>query len=204
MLDSNDISNMGKSDSMKKSIIDFETAIRQSGIDPEQGLGTDLFLLVSSLTPIINVDLFITDDKRRLLLSWRDDRYCGTGWHIPGGCLRFKEKLEDRIQLTAKTEIGCEVEFSSVPIAVSENIANDYLTVVENHNVRAHFISMLYKCRCLDPEKIVNCDGEHIVGHLKWFDELPKDYLELQGYYKDTIRAWFKHKQNTKCRRKAI
>ena len=99
--------------------------------------------MVSSMTPIVNVDLFITDEKGRLLLSWRDDRYCGQGWHIPGGCLRFKEKLEDRIKQTAIKELGTEVTYDNIPMAVLENIANDYKTVVENNNVRSHFLSVL-------------------------------------------------------------
>ena len=33
------------------------------GIKPEEGLGEELFLLVSSLVPIVNVDLLVYNDK---------------------------------------------------------------------------------------------------------------------------------------------
>ncbi len=176
----------------------FWNSIREAGIKPEDGLGTDLFNFVSALTPIINVDLFITDDKNRLLLSWRDDKYCGKGWHIPGGCLRFKEKLDDRISKTAFSEIGTNVVYDSHPMEVSENIANDYRTVVENRNIRAHFISILYKCKVDNMNQIKNCDGEHVVGHLKWFDHLPEDFIDIQYYYIPVIEKWFEEKSELK------
>ncbi|ADL33860.1 NUDIX domain-containing protein [Butyrivibrio proteoclasticus B316] len=180
-------------DELKKSIKLLERTMRESGVDPEKGLGTELFLMVSSMTPIVNVDLFITDEKGRLLLSWRDDRYCGQGWHIPGGCLRFKEKLEDRIKQTAIKELGTEVTYDNIPMAVLENIANDYKTVVENNNVRSHFLSVLYKCKCNDVNKIIDCDGKREVGHLKWFGHLPEDFIDIQYYYKPVITDWFNY-----------
>ena len=64
--------------------------ISLDGIHPEQGLGEELFLTVSSLVPIVNVDLLVYNDKGQFLLTKRDDPYCGRGWHVPGGCIRFK------------------------------------------------------------------------------------------------------------------
>jgi hypothetical protein len=49
------------------------------------GLPEELFLFVSRITPLINVDLLIQDDGRRTLLTWRSDRFFGPGWHVPGG-----------------------------------------------------------------------------------------------------------------------
>ncbi len=172
-------------------IDNLKQAMKEQNIDPKKALGTDLFLLTSSLTPIVNVDLFVVNDDNRILLSWRDDRYCGRGWHIPGGCLRFKEKLEERIQKTAISELGSEVFFDKQPMEVLENIATDYTTVVVNEDARAHFISILYKCRVEDVSKITNCDGEHVVGHLKWFDYLPEDFIGIQNYYVPVIEEWF-------------
>ncbi len=189
-MDSKDVC-LQKGLDLSDSINKLKISIRDNNIDPKKGLGTELFLMTSSLTPIINVDLFVVDSRNRILLSWRDDQYCGTGWHIPGGCLRFKEKLEERIQKTAFSELGTEVSFEAPPMAVLENIANDYRTVVENDDIRAHFISLLYKCRVDDADKIINCDGKHVVGHLKWFEYLPEDFIDIQYYYRPIIKEWF-------------
>ena len=56
------------------------------------------FFLVSSFVPIVNIDLFVTNNNREVLFSWRSDLHHGKGWHIPGGCVRLKETLLDRVE----------------------------------------------------------------------------------------------------------
>ena len=84
-------------------------------LDPRGGLPEELFLFISRLVPMINVDLFISDDQGRVLLTWRDDAIFGAGWHIPGGMIRYKETAEDRIHATALEELGAEVAFEGPP-----------------------------------------------------------------------------------------
>ena len=48
----------------------------------------------------------IKDENERTLLSWRDDQFTGSGWHVPGGIVRFKETMEARLGKVAETEIG--------------------------------------------------------------------------------------------------
>ncbi|MDR2604028.1 MAG: hypothetical protein LBC55_01570, partial [Desulfovibrio sp.] len=63
-------------------------------------------MFTSSITPMLNVDLLVRDDAGRILLSWRDDALCGTGWHVPGGVVRFQETLAERVRKTALQELG--------------------------------------------------------------------------------------------------
>lgn len=173
------------SNKIDEAIHSLREAMREEGIDSTVALGTELFLFISSLTLIINIDLLVSDEKGRILLAWRDDRYCGTGWHIPGGVVRFKETLDDRVHKTAVTELRTDVDYDPKPIVVLENIANDKRTVKFNENIRGHFISLLYKATVTDEDKIQYLDNEKVVGHLKWFDHLPEDFLDLQWYYRD-------------------
>lgn len=179
---------------MKDEIYLFRQKMKQEHINPENGLGTDLFLMVSSMTPIVNIDMFITNAAGRVLLGWRDDRHCGQGWHIPGGCVRFKETLDRRIHLTALNELGSDVHYDPRPLLVRENIATDDMTVLENHNERAHFISLLYQCSLDDETLLKNCDGATLVGHLKWFDKLPENFIDIQYYYRPFLTTWFERK----------
>jgi colanic acid biosynthesis protein WcaH len=55
-------------------------------------------------------------------LTWRDDGYCNPGWHIPGGIIRFKETIATRIKVVARYELGAEVDFDPVPLAINEVI----------------------------------------------------------------------------------
>ena len=54
-------------------ILELQQELQKENINPCNGLPEDLFLFSTTLAPVANVDLFITDTKRRVLLSWRDD-----------------------------------------------------------------------------------------------------------------------------------
>jgi colanic acid biosynthesis protein WcaH len=108
--------------------------------DPRRGLPEELFLFVSGLVPIINVDLLIRDDAERILLTWRDDRHYGAGWHVPGGIIRFGEPAEDRLRITAARELGAEIDFDPAPLAVEQFLHPEW-------KQRGHFVTLLYRCR---------------------------------------------------------
>src|SRR5689334_24697930 len=84
--------------------------------DPRQGLPEELFLFVSRITPLINVDLLIHDDQSRTLLTWRDDEFYGAGWHVPGGIIRFKESVATRVHACAREELGAEIAYDEAPV----------------------------------------------------------------------------------------
>src|SRR5436305_7642155 len=89
---------------------------------PAGGLPEEFFLFLSRYTPLINVDLLIQDDRRRTLLTWRQDERYGAGWHVPGGIIRYKETAEARIRATAQRELGAEVEWDPDPIAIEQSM----------------------------------------------------------------------------------
>ena len=76
--------------------------LRRAEIDTDNGMPEELFLLVSSLVPLSNVDLLVVDQQGRLLLSRRNDPFYEKNWHIPGGCMRFNEDFAHRVQETAR------------------------------------------------------------------------------------------------------
>jgi colanic acid biosynthesis protein WcaH len=149
--------------------------------DPSNGLPEELFYYISKTTPLINVDLLIKDEKNRTLLSWRDDPYCGKGWHIPGGIIRVKEKFETRIKIVAKNEIGIPLEYNPIPIAVNELIDPEC-------EIRGHFISFLFQCflsSSFVPENKGRCISD--AGYLKWHEGCPPDILK---YHEKIYRSF--------------
>lgn len=144
---------------------------------PSVGLPEEIFYFISRITPMINVDLLIKDENGRTLLSWRDDEYCGKGWHIPGGIIRFKEKIENRIQKVAETEIRTKIKFDPVPLAINQ--------LILKQKTRGHFISVLYKCFLSENFIIKNKNlSEKNPGYLKWHDSCQKDLLKFHKIYK--------------------
>jgi len=148
--------------------------------DPSSGLPEELFLFISRLTPMVNVDLLIKDENGRTLLSWRDDSFAGAGWHLPGGIVRFKEKLEERVLKVAETEIGTVVEFDPVPVAINQ--------VICDHDTRGHFVSILYKC-FLSSKFIPTNTGltNTDKGYLVWHDSCPENMVEVHEMYRKYI-----------------
>lgn len=149
--------------------------------DPSQGLPDDVFYYVSRVTPMVNVDLLVKDERGRTLLAWRDDPLAGKGWHIPGGIIRFRETMATRVRQVAATEIGAPVAFDPVPLAINEIIHPERAT-------RGHFISILYRCRlpgAFVPEN--RGRSRRDAGFLQWHDACPADLLALQEIYRTFI-----------------
>uniref|UniRef100_A0A7V3N4T5 NUDIX hydrolase n=1 Tax=candidate division CPR3 bacterium TaxID=2268181 RepID=A0A7V3N4T5_UNCC3 len=151
--------------------------------DPRKGLPEEVFLLISRLTPMVNVDLLIKDTLDRTLLTWREDDYFGSGWHIPGGIVRFKELIADRIKIVAKEELGMEVEFDPQPLAINE-------VIHPTRKDRGHFISLLFRCYPItqpDEAKRYNF-GKPEAGQWKWHSTCPDDILPVHEMYRKNIK----------------
>lgn len=147
--------------------------------NPSAGLPEDLFLLITRLTPMVNVDLLIKNSQKHTLLTWRDDKFFPPGWHVPGGIIRYKERAEDRIRAVAANELGAEVSFAPVPLAVNQ-------VILDRQRNRAHFISLLYQCSLttpLDPRR--ECQGDTpAAGQWAWHATCPTDLIEVHRMYR--------------------
>ncbi len=64
-------------ENVNRVIKELKKAMSLDGVDPTKGLPDELFVFSTTLVPIVNIDLFITNNRHQLLLSWRDDIYHG-------------------------------------------------------------------------------------------------------------------------------
>ena len=149
------------------------------------GLPDDIFYLVSRLTPMINVDLLVVNERNEKLLTWREDQFYGPGWHIPGGIIRFKELAETRILKVAELELRTTVSFEPMPLAIRE-IMNP------NRDIRGHFISMVYKCKLTGSLIRANeaLSSNLLNGQWRWFASMPsgmiKPHLQFEELFNTT------------------
>lgn len=150
--------------------------------DPKVGLPQEVFYFVSRLTPMINVDLLIKNKLGQSLLTWREDQFYGPGWHIPGGIIRFKESIEDRICKVALTELGCKVRFAPEPINVRS-------LVNKERDIRGHFISLLYLCELESaPDQKRIFDGASPKGgQWAWHDGAPENLIKPHEFFRNFI-----------------
>jgi ADP-ribose pyrophosphatase YjhB (NUDIX family) len=162
---------------------DHFSAILQAVGDAKRGLTKPIFLFVSQLTPMVNVDLLIKNAHGQTLLTWREDEFYGPGWHVPGGVIRFKELVETRIKEVAKSELEAEVISEPHPICVREAMA-------QNRDVRGHFISMLYRCELktdLLSEHAYTPNQAKQNGHWQWHDGCPVNIIKQHEIYREFI-----------------
>jgi ADP-ribose pyrophosphatase YjhB (NUDIX family) len=154
---------------IKKAVDQLEALV----IDPSQGLGEDVFYMVSRLTPLVNVDLLIRDAQGCILLTWRSDIYHGDGWHIPGGILRFKESFSDRLIAVAANELQTTVSFSAEPQGIQQTF--------NNIATRGHFISLLFDCKLTGKlsDKMKYSGDTPNIGEWCWFKHAPDDLLPI-------------------------
>jgi ADP-ribose pyrophosphatase YjhB (NUDIX family) len=145
--------------------------------DPRRGLPEEVFRFVSRLTPLANVDLLIQDEARGTLLTWREDEFFGTGWHRPGGIIRYKETAEQRVRACARDELAADVAFDETPLAIAEGISEQ--------DTRGHHIALLFRCHLLgepDPSRAVS-SARPASGQWQWHRRCPDDLLEAQRPY---------------------
>ena len=148
------------------------------------GLPQEAFYFVSQLTPMINVDLLVKNKLGQTLLTWRDDKFYGPAWHIPGGIIRFKEKIEDRINKVAENELGCKVKFNTTPLDIREMMNKE-------RDIRGHFISMLYSCEIVgNPDNLKrSLDNNPQHGQWSWHEEAPQNLLRVHEPFRKFINV---------------
>ena len=145
-------------------------------MDGTAGIGKILFESISRLTPAVSVELIIkSQDQRSSLLTWREDELYGPGWHVPGGVVRFKEKLTSRVQKVLKNEIGVSASKIEGPIGFHE-IFN------KKRDKRGHFICFVYKVILIEdpPFRTKAQDGVITRGSWRWFTRCPDNLIENQ------------------------
>ena len=159
--------------------VNLDAVMRVVG-NPQDGLPDDVFQFISRLTPLVNVDLLLTNETGQHLLTWRDDEFYGPGWHVPGGIIRFKESAASRIGQVARRELGADVRIESGPIAINEVMA-------PHRDIRGHFIALLYRCVLQSPltpkKKALGSDMvQH--GQWSWHDRCPDNIIAQHEMYR--------------------
>ncbi|MCL5438678.1 MAG: NUDIX domain-containing protein [Patescibacteria group bacterium] len=135
----------------------------------------------------VGVGAMIFNDKNELFLSKRGTK-CRNEigcWEVPGGAVRFGEKLEEAIKREMMEEYGIEIKILEQFPATDHIIPNE-----KQHWVPSTFLARIKKGqtpKILEPEK---CDG------IRWFklNKLPKPLsiktkIDLKHYKKRFINS---------------
>jgi ADP-ribose pyrophosphatase YjhB (NUDIX family) len=166
---------------------DAIATLRAATGSARKGLPEPVFLLTSSLTPLLNVDLLISNEQGQTLLTWRHDAFYGPGWHVPGGIVRFKERFEDRIAAVAHSELGVEVDADPQPLNIQQIFHPE-------RDVRGHFVSFLFRCQLRsepDPTRQFRTQAARH-GDWAWHQGCPPNLIsqhEIYRHYLEKVGA---------------
>ena len=157
----------------------------------QDGLPSHLFEYVSSITPIINVDLLVHNPSKGIILSWRSDKFYGPGWHVPGGIIRFKENFLDRLRYVARNEINSSEDLKFNFISINQIMNPD-------RDIRGHFISLLFSAETYQSsiENKLAKEGDN--GFLKWHKYSPKNLIKQHKRYESHMKQIFSNTCNKK------
>jgi ADP-ribose pyrophosphatase YjhB (NUDIX family) len=81
--------------------------------ESEHPLSQKEFTEIYSKVPRLTVEVVVKGSKG-IYLTKRDIEPCKGMWHLPGGTVKFGEKLTDTVFRTAKRELGIDVTVTSL------------------------------------------------------------------------------------------
>ena len=141
----------------------------------QDGLPDHLFKYVSSITPLVNIDILLINQNNEFMLTWRDDGIYGPGWHVPGGIVRFKESVHRRISEVCRIELNIN-NYTDLQLVQVNQIMNP------DRDFRGHFISFLFSARVdlqSSPEQSDE-SGKPLRG---WFTSMPTPMIRQHTRY---------------------
>jgi len=162
-------------------MVESLTAANLPKLTRTKELGTEVFHLISTLTPIVVVDLLIENERGEILLSFRDDELYGRGWHMPGGVLRHGEPIIERLKRVAATELGAQLHDEHDLLELYE--ARD-----DVRDVRGHTICLVYRCTLADgpsPASRFRIPSRKVPqrDQWDWFGAMPSNMLAAHKVY---------------------
>jgi len=115
--------------------------------------------------PIVGVGGILIENGKILLIKRATEPNKGL-WTIPGGKIKFGEKIEDALKREMLEETGLEVEVL--------NLEDIYELIMSNGEVRYHYIILDYRVRRISGEPKSSTDALE----LKWFSKEELKHIE--------------------------
>lgn len=144
------------------------------------------FLDVVRLTPLISIDLIVTDGNRRVLVGQRRNRPAKGTWFVPGGRIKKDESLDSAFTRIVNDELG---------VASVERSASRFFGVFEHKygdnfsgapGISTHYVVLAYAMTLGGTVPIGRFD-QH--SDYAWI--LPTDLLRREDVHENT-KAYFR------------
>ncbi len=133
------------------------------------------FELIYSKIPRLCTELLIRTENG--ILFTKRSIYPGAGfWHLPGRTIVMGFNVEDNVKLTAKIELGVDIE--KIKFLFVGDLFN-------SPHVNGQVVSLFYEVQ-IKKGQIISLNNES--SEYKYFKKLPKNSL---GFYKKLLNSYF-------------
>lgn len=145
-------------------------------------LERNAFLAVVRDTPLVSIDLVVSDREGRVLLGQRLNAPAQGFWFVPGGRIRKDETLADAFQRITRDELGQSFPLASGRfLGVYEHLYSDNFALAPG--VSTHYVVLAF---ALDVEALVPPTAQH--GAYRW--QAVAELVRDEGVHANS-RAYF-------------
>ncbi|MBN2482063.1 MAG: GDP-mannose mannosyl hydrolase [Bacteroidales bacterium] len=162
--------------------------------DIPKKLDPEIFRLIVKHTPLVSIDLIVTNQYRQIMLGMRKNNPAREYWFVPGGRILKNETIRDAFQRITGSELGISLTIDqSVFTGVYEHIHKKE-NFLNDSGYGTHYVVMAF--RLYTSELINELPREQHAGY-KWFNVQdllndPEVHPYVKNYFNGT--APFKNK----------
>jgi colanic acid biosynthesis protein WcaH len=117
------------------------------------------FVAVVRNTPLVSIDLIISDPSGAILMGWRNNEPAKETWFVPGGRIRKNERIAEAFERIIAAETGLQIPFREAQFGrayehlYQENCFGD-------PSFGTHYCVLAYMLR-LDHQPSLGMDNQH-------------------------------------------
>ena len=146
-------------------------------------LDEDTFKTVIKSTPLVSIDLVVTNSSGEALLGQRLNRPAQSFWFVPGGRILKDESMANAFKRLTEEELG--EAFSIEQATLLGPFDHFYQDNVFGDEFTTHYVAIAYQLKLDKPLSALPLDIQH--GSYKWIKI--SDLLEDNAVHKHT--KWY-------------
>ncbi len=161
------------------------------------------FSTVIASTPLVSIDLVVTNANGQVLLGQRLNRPAKNYWFVPGGRILKNESLANAFKRLTRDELGQELTIDQARLLgpfdhfYADNVFSDMLTSgqITTDDVSTHYVAIAFTLQLDGPLANLPLALQH--GGYHWFDVPslladPKVHLHTKWYFDKTYTELIK------------
>jgi colanic acid biosynthesis protein WcaH len=150
-------------------------------------LDSPTFTTVVASTPLVAIDLVVTNSRGDALLGLRVNRPAYGFWFVPGGRIQKNERLDSAFRRITHDELGRSFERAQARLlGVFEHFYDDSVFANAGSGPDTHYVVLSYCLELAEDETLQPPTEQH--QQYRWW---PQDELRFSSRVHEHTRAYF-------------